>query len=65
MQITDYFTKSVVTTENVDERAAVVNRLIEVMREFDKLNNFSGVMEIHSALESAPVHRLEKTKVRY
>lgn len=62
-QISQYVVKYVVSTENYEERVAVLGRWIEVMRECDKLNNFSGVMEINSALQNSPLHRLEKTKV--
>ena len=40
---------------------AVLCRVLELLMVFDELNNFCGVIEVYSALTSAPVHRLEHT----
>lgn len=53
----------IVDSENFEERVAVMMRVVEIMVMFHELNNFSGIFEVSSALQSAAVHRLELTRM--
>uniref|UniRef100_A0A671KDX2 Son of sevenless homolog 1 (Drosophila) n=1 Tax=Sinocyclocheilus anshuiensis TaxID=1608454 RepID=A0A671KDX2_9TELE len=42
-------------------RVSIISRIIEILQVFQELNNFNGVLEVVSAMNSSPVYRLDHT----
>nr|CAB3265437.1 rap guanine nucleotide exchange factor 1-like [Phallusia mammillata] len=55
-----YWTRTVILTQQKpQDRERLLNKFIRIMRHLRKLNNFNSYLAVLSALDSAPVRRLE------
>ncbi|XP_065184257.1 son of sevenless homolog 1-like [Sycon ciliatum] len=59
--ITSWVNCTIVESENLEERRVAAQRFIDIMATLMELNNFNGMIEILSALNSSAVHRLDHT----
>lgn len=59
--ISYWIRKCIVEAEDFDKRTAICNRAIVIMGALRDLNNFTGLLSIGSAIESAPIMRLSHT----
>lgn len=60
--ISYWIRKCIVEAEDFDKRSAIYNRSVEIMGVLRELNNFTGLLSIGSAIESAPIMRLSHTR---
>ena len=60
-QMTLWVTKEILTQENIKQRCAIIQRMLDICKICLKLNNYVTVFQITSALISTPVQRLRKT----
>jgi hypothetical protein len=60
-QMTIWVTKEILTPDNIKQRCAIIQRMLDICKICLKLNNYVTVFQITSALISTPVQRLRKT----
>ena len=61
-KFTYWYAKCIVDAQNLEERIAVVHRLLDIASYFYELNNFSGLKEIYAAFETSFTTRLIITR---
>eukprot|EP00042_Codosiga_hollandica_P048046 m.531087 g.531087 ORF g.531087 m.531087 type:complete len:1223 (-) comp57575_c0_seq2:122-3790(-) len=59
--VSHWVVRTLVELQHHQERVECLSMFIEIMRELLQLNNFNGVMEIYSALDSSAIRRLKFT----
>ncbi|KAI8929333.1 ras guanine nucleotide exchange factor domain-containing protein [Entophlyctis helioformis] len=55
-------TEIVSIKDNIRQRATMIEKILAIAQNLEKLNNFNGVKEVLAALQSSSVYRLKKTK---
>ncbi|GMM35628.1 Ras family guanine nucleotide exchange factor [Saccharomycopsis crataegensis] len=60
-RLTDYVSYMVLRKHDISKRAKTIHFFIEAAENCRKINNFSAMTAIISALASSPIHRLRKT----
>jgi hypothetical protein len=61
VQVNHWVMRTILECGTLGERVDCVTCLLECLRHLLKLNNFNGVMELLSALQSSPIDRLKHT----
>lgn len=56
-----WFSDVILAGEGPEERGQLIERMIQLMEELQKLNNFSSIMQILSALNFASIYRLKES----
>ena len=59
--VNQWVVTAVTTCKGVHQRKETIVKLIQVADQCHALNNFNGIMEIISGLQSSAVHRLKQT----
>jgi hypothetical protein len=62
--VSDWVKSAIVSERDLKKRTKVFEKFVEIAVELGKLNNYNAAMEITSALESASIFRLKKTKAK-
>ena len=60
-KVSNWVYSEIVSTEDLNQRAARIVKFIQVAQECKRLNNYNGVFEIVAGLSNSSVHRLKKT----
>eukprot|EP01102_Stenamoeba_stenopodia_P022109 TRINITY_DN9101_c0_g2_i1.p1 TRINITY_DN9101_c0_g2~~TRINITY_DN9101_c0_g2_i1.p1 ORF type:complete len:373 (+),score=71.87 TRINITY_DN9101_c0_g2_i1:125-1120(+) len=60
-ELSNWVVAEIVGTDRLKQRVSVVKQFIRIAEKLRELNNFNGVMEILTGLQSPAVHRLRQT----